>query len=160
MAGNAFWRVTFSLNVRSHLPPSQGGKYSGFGNSAFNPPPRSQSNNDFYETSIGGLSNVIRPRLILLGPSWQSLKPVTFFVLQSLSAFSVGASKLTGQVAEVGWKFTQVASQKVSEVSGTVSEKVIVSFSSLSTSSSPLCSFPFFTLPGVTKKIAHLILVP
>ena len=46
------------------------------------------------------------------------------FNLQSLSAFGFGASKLTGKVAEVGWKFTEVASQKVSEVSGTVSDKV------------------------------------
>ena len=44
---------------------------------------------------------------------------------QSLSAFSMGASKLSGKVAEVGWRFTEVASQKVTEVSGAVSEKVI-----------------------------------
>ncbi len=36
----------------------------------------------------------------------------------------MGATKLTGKVAEVGWKFTEVASQKVTEVSGAVSEKV------------------------------------
>jgi hypothetical protein len=43
--------------------------------------------------------------------------------LQSLSAFSIGASKLGRGVAEVGWKFTEVASQKVTEVSGTVSSE-------------------------------------
>ncbi len=41
----------------SHLPPSQGGKYAGFGNSC-NPPPRSASTNDFYEAGMGGLTNV------------------------------------------------------------------------------------------------------
>ena len=46
---------------------------------------------------------------------------------QSWSALSFGASKISGKVAEVGWKFTEVASQKVSEVSGAVSEKVIFS---------------------------------
>ena len=33
----------------------------------------------------------------------------------------MGASKLGGRVADVGWKFTEVASSKVQEVSGTVS---------------------------------------
>ena len=45
-------------------------------------------------------------------------------MFQSWSALSFGASKIGGKVAEVGWKFTEVASQKVSEVSGAVSEKV------------------------------------
>ena len=36
----------------------------------------------------------------------------------------MGASKLGGKVADVGWKFTEVASQKVNEVSGTMTEKV------------------------------------
>ncbi len=38
----------------------------------------------------------------------------------------MGATKLTGRVAEVGWKFTEVASQKVSEVSGVVTDKVTI----------------------------------
>lgn len=87
-----------NANRSDDLPPSQGGKYTGFGNSA-NPPPRSYSTNDFYDTSVNSLTN-----------SW--------------SAFSFGASKLTGKVAEVGWKFTEVATKKVSEVSETVTEKV------------------------------------
>ena len=41
----------------SDVPPSQGGKYTGFGNSA-NPPPRSMSTNDFYDASVNGLTNV------------------------------------------------------------------------------------------------------
>lgn len=36
----------------------------------------------------------------------------------------MGATKLGGRMAEVGWKFTEIASQKVSEVSGTVTDKV------------------------------------
>jgi len=80
------------------LPPSQGGKYAGFGNTV-DTPPRSYSTNDFYDSSVGGLTN-----------SW--------------SAFSLGASKLTSKVADVGWKFTEVATRKVSEVSETVTEKV------------------------------------
>ncbi|XP_059089122.1 ADP-ribosylation factor GTPase-activating protein 1-like isoform X1 [Tigriopus californicus] len=83
---------------RDDLPPSQGGKYAGFGNAASSGPTRSMST-DFYENSMGGLTT-------------------------SLSAFSMGASKLTGRVAEVGWKFTDIASQKVSEVSESVSGKV------------------------------------
>ena len=47
-----------------------------------------------------------------------------FFFFQSWSAFSLGASKLTSKVADVGWKFTEVATRKVSEVSETVTERV------------------------------------
>jgi len=87
-----------NANRSSDLPPSQGGKYAGFGNTV-DPPPRSYSTNDFYDSSVSGLTN-----------SW--------------SAFSLGASKLTSKVADVGWKFTEVATKKVSEVSETVTEKV------------------------------------
>jgi len=83
-----------------HLPPSQGGKYAGFGSSP-NPPPRSASTNDFMEYGMGGLTS-------------------------SLSAFSMGASKLGGRAAEIGWKFSEVASSKVHEVSGTVKEGQLV----------------------------------
>jgi len=87
-----------NANRRDDLPPSQGGKYAGFGNTV-DPPPRSYSTNDFYDSSVNGLTS-----------SW--------------SAFSIGASKLTSKVADVGWKFSEVASRKVSEVSETVTEKV------------------------------------
>ena len=43
--------------IYSDVPPSQGGKYTGFGNSA-NPPPRSFSSNDFMDMSVNGLTNV------------------------------------------------------------------------------------------------------
>ena len=49
---------------------------------------------------------------------------IIFLKFQSWSALSFGASKISGKVAEVGWKFTEVATQKVSEVSGVVTDKV------------------------------------
>jgi hypothetical protein len=42
----------------SYLPPSQGGRYSGFGNQVESGPPRSSSVNDFYEGSVNGITNV------------------------------------------------------------------------------------------------------
>ena len=47
-----------SHSAFSHLPPSQGGKYSGFGSTPMNPPPRSSSTNDFVEYGMSGLTNV------------------------------------------------------------------------------------------------------
>ena len=35
--------------------------------------------------------------------------------------FSIGASKITSKVADVGWKFVEVASRKVAEVQESVS---------------------------------------
>lgn len=86
-----------NANRRDDLPPSQGGKYTGFGNTMNPPPPRSMSTNDFMDASLNGLTN-----------SW--------------SAFSIGASKLGSTVADVGWKFKEVASRKVSEVSESVKD--------------------------------------
>ena len=48
----------------------------------------------------------------------------TPYILQGWSAFSIGASRLTGRMTEAGKKLSEVATQKVSEMSGTVSEKV------------------------------------
>jgi len=90
-----------NANRRDDLPPSQGGKYTGFGNT-MNPPPRSMSTNDFMDASLNGITN-----------SW--------------SAFSLGASKLSSKVADVGWKFTEVASRKVSEVSESAKEGELLS---------------------------------
>merc|ERR1712210_52807 len=59
-----------SYQNSGYLPPSQGGRYSGFGNQVESGPPRSSSVNDFYEGSVNGITN-----------SW--------------SAFSFGASKLS-----------------------------------------------------------------
>ena len=80
------------------LPPSQGGRYQGFGNTV-DPPPRSYSTNDFYDASLNGITN-----------SW--------------SVFSIGASKITSKVADVGWKFGEVASRKVAEVQESVSKSI------------------------------------
>ena len=85
---------------RDDLPPSQGGKYAGFGSSCNNPPARSYSTQDFVTNNLGGLT-------------------------QSLSAFSLSsAGSIGGRVAEVGWKFTSLAGQKAAELSENVTEKV------------------------------------
>jgi len=81
------------------LPPSQGGRYSGFGNTDYNPPPRSSSVDNFYENSVGSLTS-----------SW--------------SALTIGASKLGERMSEASKKVSEVATQKLGEVSGTVTEKV------------------------------------
>jgi len=86
---------------REDLPPSQGGKYAGFGSSVSNTTPsRSFSTQDFVGGNLGGLT-------------------------QSLSNFSLSsASGLSSKVAEVGWKFTNLAGQKAAELSEAVTEKV------------------------------------
>eukprot|EP00092_Neocalanus_flemingeri_P022637 GFUD01024552.1.p1 GENE.GFUD01024552.1~~GFUD01024552.1.p1 ORF type:complete len:490 (-),score=168.38 GFUD01024552.1:440-1867(-) len=85
---------------RDDLPPSQGGKYAGFGSSCNNPPARSYSTQDFVTNNLGGLT-------------------------QSLSTFSLSsATSIGGRVAEVGWKFTSLAGQKAAELSENVTEKV------------------------------------
>jgi ADP-ribosylation factor GTPase-activating protein 1 len=73
-----------------HLPPSQGGKYAGFGNTV-NPPPRSQSEFDFGNVLQGG---------------WSSL------------------SLLASKAGESAVKISSIASQKATELAGTVNEKV------------------------------------
>ena len=85
---------------RDDLPPSQGGKYAGFGSSCNNPPVKSYSTQDFVTNNLGGLT-------------------------QSLSSFSLSsAGSIGGRVAEVGWKFTSLAGQKAAELSENVTEKV------------------------------------
>jgi len=85
---------------RDDLPPSQGGKYAGFGSSCNNPPARSYSTQDFVSNNLGSLT-------------------------QSLSNFSLSsAGSIGGRVAEVGWKFTSLAGQKAAELSENVTEKV------------------------------------
>uniref|UniRef100_A0A6M2DRY6 ADP-ribosylation factor GTPase-activating protein 1 n=1 Tax=Xenopsylla cheopis TaxID=163159 RepID=A0A6M2DRY6_XENCH len=80
-----------------NLPPNQGGRYSGFGYSA-NPPPKSQ-NNELLDSTIASLAS-----------GW--------------SLFSVGATKLASKATESAIKFGGIASQKVSDISSTVGEKV------------------------------------
>jgi len=88
----------------SGLPPSQGGRYSGFGNTDYNPsgsgnPNRSGSVDNIYENSITTLTS-----------SW--------------SALAIGATKLGQSMSEAGKKVGEVATQKIGEVSGTVQDKV------------------------------------
>lgn len=77
------------------LPPSQGGKYSGFGYSA--QPPRSQS--DY------GLD------------SWG-------FSISSLSSIASTATKVASKASENALKIGSIASQKAAEIAGTLNEKV------------------------------------
>jgi len=88
-----------SYQNSGNLPPSQGGRYSGFGNQVESGPPRSSSVTDFYEGSVNGLTS-----------SW--------------SVFSIGASRLTEKMSEAGKKLSEVATQKSSEVYSTVNDKV------------------------------------
>ncbi|XP_065340534.1 ADP-ribosylation factor GTPase-activating protein 1 isoform X1 [Cloeon dipterum] len=80
-----------------HLPPSQGGKYSGFGYT-MDPPPRSSSQ-EFFGSAMGSLAS-----------GW--------------SVFSSSASKVASKATENALKIGSVATQKVSEIGATVGEKV------------------------------------
>ncbi|CAG9829898.1 unnamed protein product [Diabrotica balteata] len=79
------------------VPPSQGGKYSGFGYT-MEPPPRSQSQ-EFVDSAISSLAN-----------GWSFL--------------SSSATKLASKASENAVKYGGLASQKVVEVSSHVGEKV------------------------------------
>ncbi|KAK8388882.1 hypothetical protein O3P69_020673 [Scylla paramamosain] len=75
------------------LPPSQGGRYSGFGNCP-NPPPKSAST-EFFDTAVSSLSS-----------GW--------------SLLSLGASKVAGKAVE----YSAIASEKATEYSQNISEKI------------------------------------
>uniref|UniRef100_T1JF31 ADP-ribosylation factor GTPase-activating protein 1 n=1 Tax=Strigamia maritima TaxID=126957 RepID=T1JF31_STRMM len=91
---NAFLRLQ---NFLSDVPPCQGGKYSGFGYTMA-PPPKSASQ-EFFDTAFSSLST-----------GW--------------SSFTIGAGKIASKASEGAVKFGSVATQKVSEISETVTEKV------------------------------------
>lgn len=80
-----------------NLPPSQGGKYAGFGNTASQPPPRSQS--EMFDTTLSSLAS-----------GWSML--------------SFGASKVASVAKENALKYGSLATQKVVEVSSNVTDKV------------------------------------
>ena len=62
----------------------------------------------------------------------------------------MGASKLGGKVAEVGWKFSEVATQKVSEVSGTVSYRLWQKISNRRSTDFETFQNPFvFSIPQI-----------
>ncbi|KAF5302675.1 hypothetical protein FQA39_LY10171 [Lamprigera yunnana] len=82
---------------RNDLPPSQGGKYAGFGYTK-EAPPRSQSQ-EFFDTTLSSLAN-----------GW--------------SLFSNTASKVASKASEGALKYGGMATQKVTDISMQVGEKV------------------------------------
>ncbi|KAK3924709.1 ADP-ribosylation factor GTPase-activating protein 1 [Frankliniella fusca] len=80
-----------------HIPPNQGGKYSGFGYT-MDAPPRSTSQ-EFFDTAVSSLSS-----------GW--------------SLFSSNASKIASKATENAFKIGSIASQKVTEIGASVGEKV------------------------------------
>ncbi|XP_026292239.1 ADP-ribosylation factor GTPase-activating protein 1 isoform X2 [Frankliniella occidentalis] len=80
-----------------HIPPNQGGKYSGFGYT-MDAPPRSTSQ-EFFDTAVSSLSS-----------GW--------------SLFSSNASKIASKATENAFKIGSIASQKVTEIGSSVGEKV------------------------------------
>ncbi|XP_018323037.1 ADP-ribosylation factor GTPase-activating protein 1 isoform X2 [Agrilus planipennis] len=82
---------------RDDLPPSQGGKYTGFGYTK-ETPPRSQSQ-EFVDTALSSLAN-----------GW--------------SLFSSAASKVASKASENAIKYGGLATQKVADISVQVGEKV------------------------------------
>uniref|UniRef100_A0A131YG81 ADP-ribosylation factor GTPase-activating protein 1 n=1 Tax=Rhipicephalus appendiculatus TaxID=34631 RepID=A0A131YG81_RHIAP len=79
------------------LPPSQGGRYSGFGNTV-SAPPRSQSQ-EFFDGA------------------WSSFS-------SGFATFAAGATKVASKASENAVKIGSIAAQKAAELSGAVSEKV------------------------------------
>ncbi|XP_077545949.1 ADP-ribosylation factor GTPase-activating protein 1 isoform X2 [Haemaphysalis longicornis] len=79
------------------LPPSQGGRYSGFGNTV-SAPPRSQST-EFFDGA------------------WSSFS-------SGFATFAAGATKVASKASENAVKIGSIAAQKAAEISGAVSEKV------------------------------------
>uniref|UniRef100_A0A0K8T704 Arf-GAP domain-containing protein n=1 Tax=Lygus hesperus TaxID=30085 RepID=A0A0K8T704_LYGHE len=97
-----FKRKQFENATRpSDLPPNQGGKYSGFGYT-MDPPPRSSSQ-EFFDSAVSSLSS--------FGSSGWSL-------------FSKSASKIASKTTESALKIGSLASQKVTEMSVTITDKV------------------------------------
>ncbi|XP_022904784.1 ADP-ribosylation factor GTPase-activating protein 1 isoform X2 [Onthophagus taurus] len=82
---------------RDDLPPSQGGKYSGFGYTR-EAPPRSQSQ-EFFDTTMSSLAN-----------GWSFL--------------SSSATKIANKASENAIKYGGIATQKVADISSHVSEKM------------------------------------
>ncbi|XP_077497076.1 ADP-ribosylation factor GTPase-activating protein 1 isoform X3 [Amblyomma americanum] len=79
------------------VPPSQGGRYSGFGNTVSGPP-RSQSQ-EFFDGA------------------WSSFS-------SGFATFAAGATKVASKASENAVKIGSIAAQKAAEISGAVSEKV------------------------------------
>ncbi|KAG1715059.1 ADP-ribosylation factor GTPase-activating protein 1 [Nymphon striatum] len=86
-----------NMSRRDDIPPSQGGRYTGFGNTV-DPPPRSASS-EMLDTAFTSLSS-----------GW--------------STFTLGASKFVGKASENAVKISSAATQKVSEFSENMTDKV------------------------------------
>ncbi|XP_050539966.1 ADP-ribosylation factor GTPase-activating protein 1 isoform X2 [Daktulosphaira vitifoliae] len=82
---------------KHHVPPNQGGRYSGFGNT-IDPPPRSQSQ-DLLETAVSSFSS-----------GW--------------SLFSSSASKIASRATQGAIKIGGIATQKVSDITTDISSKI------------------------------------
>ncbi|XP_045157548.2 ADP-ribosylation factor GTPase-activating protein 1-like [Mercenaria mercenaria] len=78
-----------------HLPPSQGGKYAGFGNTV-----EKKKEDDFFENTMSSLSS-----------GW--------------STFASGATKFASVASEKATKVAHAAKEKTIEISGTVNDSVI-----------------------------------
>lgn len=98
-----------NANRRDDLPPSQGGKYSGFGYSR-EEPPRSQSQ-EFFDTTVSSLAN-----------GWSFL--------------SNSATKIASKASENAVKYGGLASQKIKE--GNILEEVGSQVSSITTKMSEM----------------------
>lgn len=90
-----------------HLPPSQGGKYAGFGNTR-EPPPKSQSQ-EFFDTTLSSLASV---RLLFLIRDTRSLISLIPSI-QGWSLFSSTATKVAETAKEKAVEIGSIASQKV-----------------------------------------------
>lgn len=98
----------------SDLPPSQGGKYSGFGYSR-ELPPRSQSQ-ELFDSTISSLASV---RFVY------SINYLDFMLLlQGWSFISNSATKIASKASENAIKYGGIATQKVADISAHVGEKV------------------------------------
>lgn len=95
----------------SHLPPSQGGKYAGFGYTK-DPIPKSQSQ-EFFDSTVSSLASVSGPWYIMLclGVSIFS----SLFSFQGWSMFSFGATKVANTAKDNVSRYGNLAGQKVTQ---------------------------------------------
>lgn len=109
------------------MPPSQGGRYTGFGNTvtpsdntALRPNPTLLLDN-----AVSSLT-AVRNNKIPLRFHYIVGHTLKIPFLQGWSLFSVSASKIASKATENALKFSEIASKKVTELGVTVTDKVIV----------------------------------
>lgn len=100
----------------SNVPPSQGGKYAGFGYQR-DPIPKSQSQ-EIFDTTVSSLASVSvkSPGRIRPAVAWLHLIICSDNNSQGWSLLSLGASKIATTAKENVSKYGNIASQKVSEL--------------------------------------------